>query len=100
MADASDRLALAELARFFSDDPESDAWLGAAAEADAESALSDLVPVAEALAVLRTDILALTPAELVGAVTALPEVMARIERWGDTAIRFDDLEALRVRPNL
>lgn len=95
VADASDRLALAELARFFSDDPESDAWLGAAAEANAESALSDLVPVAAALAVLRTDSLALTPAELVDAVTALPEVMARIECWGDTAIRFDDLEALR-----
>ena len=40
VADASDRLALAELARFFSDDPGSDAWLAAAADADPEAALS------------------------------------------------------------
>lgn len=95
IADASDRLALAELARFFSDDPASDAWLAAAADADPEGALSALVPVAAALAAVRTETLSLTPAELVDAVVAQPEVMARIERWGDTAIRFDDLEALR-----
>lgn len=95
VADASDRLALAELARFFSDDPESDAWLVAAAAENPEAALSALIPVAEALSALRADTLNLTPAELVDAVIALPPLMARVERWGDTAIRFDDLEALR-----
>lgn len=95
VADASDHLALAELARFFSDDPESDAWLVAAADAAPEAALCALVPVSATLAALRAETLALTPAELVDAVAAIPEVMARIERWGDTAIRLDDLEALR-----
>lgn len=95
VADASDRLALAELARFFSDNPESDDWLVAAAAADPQAALCALVPVSNTLAALRTGALALTPAELVDAVAAIPEVMARIERWGDTAIRLDDLEALR-----
>ncbi len=95
VADGSDRLALAELARFFSDDPASDAWLTASASPDPDAALFDLVPVAAALAGFRTETLALTPAELVDAVTALPEVMARVERWGDTPIRMDDLEALR-----
>jgi ATP-dependent exoDNAse (exonuclease V) beta subunit len=95
VADASDRLALAELARFFSDDPASDAWLAAASDADPEAALSALVPMAGALAGFRTETLGLTPAELVDAVASLPEVMARIERWGDTPIRLDDLEALR-----
>jgi ATP-dependent exoDNAse (exonuclease V) beta subunit len=95
VADASDRLALAELARFFSDDPGSDAWLVAAAGDDPDTALSELVPVSGALAAFRAESLNLTPAELVDAVATLPEVMVRIERWGDTAIRFDDLEALR-----
>ena len=95
VADASDRLALAELARFFSDDPASDAWLAAAADADPETSLSALVPVAEALAAFRAETLGLTPADLVDAVASLPEVMARVERWGDTAVRLDDLEALR-----
>ena len=95
IADASDRLALGELARFFSDDPESDAWLVAAAGESPDTALASLVPVAEALTELRAETLNLTPAELVDAVLALPPVMARVERWGDTAIRLDDLEALR-----
>ena len=35
------------------------------------------------------------PAELLDAVLALPELISRIERWGDHATRLDDLEALR-----
>lgn len=94
VADPSDRLALAEMARFFGDDPGSDAWLQAAAEEGEERLLAE-VPIAPALAALRTDILALTPAEALDAILALPQVMAKVEGWGDHAIRLDDLEALR-----
>ena len=94
IADPSDRLALAEMARFFDDDPESDAWLQAAVEEGEERLLAE-VPIATALAALRTDILALTPAETLDAVLALPQVVTKIESWGDHAIRLDDLEALR-----
>lgn len=95
VADADDRVALTELARFFSDDPESDAWLHAAASEDPDAQLRAAVLIAEDLERVRGDLLNLTPAELVDAVLALPQVMARVERWGDPAIRFDDLEALR-----
>ncbi|MDX0680112.1 AAA family ATPase [Sinorhizobium medicae] len=95
VADASDRLALAELARFFGSDPGSDDWLRAAASEDAPAALRAQVPVADALERLRERVLSLTPAELVDSVLALPTMMAHIEQWGDPAIHFDDLEALR-----
>lgn len=95
VADPGDRLGLAEMARFFADDPESAAWLEAAADDAPDSALRALVPVADALEALRAQALNLTPAELVDAVLALSEVIGRIEAWGDHAVRLDDLEALR-----
>jgi ATP-dependent helicase/nuclease subunit A len=94
IADPTDRLALAEMARFFGDDPESDAWLHAAADEGEEQLLAE-VPIASSLTALRADILALTPAEALDAILALPQVIARVEGWGDHAIRLDDLEALR-----
>lgn len=95
IADPTDRLALGEMARFFSDDPESDVWLIAAAAEEADAALRALVPVADSLERLRAQILNLTPAEMVDAVLALPQLISRIEVWGDHPIRLDDLEALR-----
>lgn len=95
VADSGDRLALAELARFFSDDSESDAWLSAAADEEPVAALRALVPVTETLERVRGQLLNLTPAELVDAVLTLPDVLSRIETWGDHPIRVDDLEALR-----
>jgi ATP-dependent exoDNAse (exonuclease V) beta subunit len=95
VADPTDRLALAELARFFSDDPTSDLWLQAVSAEDQDSALQAAVPISAALAELRESVLSLTPAELVDAVIALPDVIRRIETWGDVAGRLDDLEALR-----
>lgn len=95
LIDQSDRLALAELARFFAASPTSDAWLAAASDEDADGALRQLVPIADDLAALGEAVLQLTPAELIDAVLALPPLMARIQRWGDHAIRLDDLEALR-----
>ncbi len=95
VADATDRLALAELASFFADNPHSDAWLEAAAAEAPDEALRKLVPIADELEQLRERILMLTPAELVDAVTRLKIVQQRIESWGDAAERLDDLEALR-----
>lgn len=95
VADPTDRLALAELARFIADDPESDAWLTAAAADDQSAALRAAVPIVPQLDALRETILSLTPSELVDAVMVLPEITRRIETWGDVATRFDDLEALR-----
>ncbi len=93
--DPSDRLALCEMARFFADDPTSDAWLQASAEAEPDAALEAIVPVALALRALREAVMLQTPSELIDAILALPALMARVERWGDHAIRLDDLEALR-----
>lgn len=94
-ADPSDRLALAELARFFGDDPESDLWLQAVSAVDQDAALQAAVIISEPLINLRTKSLALTPSDLVDAIIALPEIMRRIESWGDFTARLDDLEALR-----
>jgi ATP-dependent helicase/nuclease subunit A len=95
LADPGDRLAMAEMARFFADDPESGAWLEAAADDHPDIALQALVPPAESLGALRGQVLNLTPAELLDAVLALPQIIGRIEAWGDHPIRLDDLEALR-----
>lgn len=95
VADPTDRLALAELARFFSDDPTSDLWLQAVSAEDQDAALQAAVPISTTLASLRETVLTLTPADLVDALIVLPEVIRRIETWGDVAARLDDLEALR-----
>lgn len=95
VADPTDRLALAELARFFSDDPQSDLWLRAVSADDQDAALQAAVPISPALNALRGSVLSLTPADLVDALIVLPDVIRRIETWGDVAVRLDDLEALR-----
>lgn len=95
VADRSDRLALAELARFFAEDPGSDAWLKAAADDDVTAALRRLVPVSAALEALRTGLLTLTPAEIVDRLLVEPEIRRQIARWGNVAQRLDDCEALR-----
>ena len=95
VADPTDRLALAELARFFSDDPTSDLWLRAVSAEDQDAALQAAVPISAALSALRENVLSLTPAGLVDALIVLPNVIRRIETWGDVAARLDDLEALR-----
>lgn len=95
IADPTDRLALAELARFFDDDPVSDLWLKAAGAEDQDAALRAAVPISGALTRLREKVLALTPADLVDAIIAIPQVTRRLESWGDYGVRLDDLEALR-----
>ena len=93
--DPSDRLALAELARFFAEDAVSDRWLRAVSAEEPDEALRAAVPISGVLVALREQLLALTPAELVDAVITLPGVMALVARWGGSATRLDDLEALR-----
>lgn len=95
VADPTDRLALAELARFFGASPDSDDWLQALGAEDPGLALRAIVPVSEALTGLRDQLLALTPAELLDAIMGIPELMALVESWGECATRLDDLEALR-----
>lgn len=95
VADSADSLALAELSRFLSEDPTSDAWLQALGEDEPRQALAATVPIAPHLDALRERILSLTPADLIDAIVLLPEVTRRIESWGDVIARLDDLEALR-----
>ncbi len=95
VADPTDRLALAEMARFQDEDPQSDAWLRAAAADAPDEALQAVVAIAPGLASLRERAIGLTPAELLDAILGLPDLIGAIERWGDHAVRLDDLEALR-----
>jgi len=95
VADQSDRLALAELARFFADGPTSDTWLQAVGAEKMDEALRAANPISEDLEKLREQLLELTPAEMVDAVMTLPPLLSHVERWGNHAIRLDDLEALR-----
>lgn len=95
VADPSDRLALAELARFFAQDHQSDGWLRAISASDQDAALKLAVPISCDLAQLREQVLALTPAELLDTILLIPAVRSVIESWGDIATRLDDLEALR-----
>jgi len=95
ISDRSDKLALAELARFFADDPKSDAWLGAAAEDDLTTALQKLIPISGAMEALRAGLLTLTPAEIIDRLLTEPGIRDRFARWGDLPERLDDCEALR-----
>lgn len=95
VADPTDRLSLAELARFFDYDPSSARWLEAASAPDQDAAFKLLVPIASALEALRAGQLSLTPAELLDAILLLPEMSHRFECWGDLTVCLDDLEALR-----
>ncbi len=95
VADPTDRLALAELARFFADDPASKSWLEALGAENSSEAMLAAVPISSDLSAIREHILSLTPADLVDAILLLPELNRRVESWGDVAARVDDLEALR-----
>ena len=95
VADRQDRLALAELARFFDEDPTSDRWLQAVAHEHQDEALAAAVPISAELEDLRNRSLTLTPAEIIDAILSSPKVRARLETWGELEVRLDDLEALR-----
>lgn len=92
IADASDTLALAEMARLASDD---DGWFSAAFEADARDGLVATLPFAPALAEIRERAPQLTPAEVLDALLHADSVLDTVLRWGDAERRLQNLEALR-----
>jgi len=94
-ADRSDRLALAELARFFGADPEDASWINAFEAEDAFAALEAAAKVTCALNAIRQSAFGMTPREILDAVIFIPHIVQLIEAWGDNGERLDDLEALR-----
>lgn len=94
LADASDTMALAEIAHLLEGDAESPAWLRAALT-KGEAALQAM-PFAEAIAAARPDLARLTPGEALQRAIALLDLPARLAGWGDAAGRQAALDALRA----
>lgn len=92
IADGSDTLALAELARLGSD---SDGWFASVFEADARAGLAAGLPFADALVEIRGRAPQLTPAEVLDALLHADTVLDTMLRWGDAEQRLQNLEALR-----
>lgn len=93
IADRRDGVAAAELARLTARDEH--AWLNAAFEEDPAAALRDVTPAAKALDALRERAGALTPLEVLDAVTNVEPLLGRIRGWGRAEERLVNLEALR-----
>lgn len=93
VADPSDSLALAEMARLANDDEQ---WIDAAFEADAPSALMANLPFAQSLQHIRDHAYQLTPAEALDAVLHIDGLNILIGRWGAYEQRLHNLEALRA----
>ncbi len=92
IADASDTLALAELARLGSDD---DRWFSAVFEEDARAGLVADLPCADVLVAIRERAPQLTPAEVLDALLHADTVLETMLRWGEAEQRLQNLEALR-----
>lgn len=92
VADPSDGLALAEMARLSSDD---DTWFEAVFEDDHGAGLAARLPFSEALDVIRAEASQRTPAEILDALLHAEQVLATILRWGNAEQRLQNLEALR-----
>ena len=93
VADPSDTLALAEMARLTNDD---EAWLDATFGADAAEALMASLPFAQSLQSIRSHAYQLTPAEALDAVLHIEGLGQLIGRWGAYEERLHNLEALRA----
>ncbi|WP_019831144.1 UvrD-helicase domain-containing protein [Sphingomonas sp. PR090111-T3T-6A] len=93
VADPSDSVASAEVARFAADD---ESWLAAAFKADAGPAIAGCIPFAGALQAIRDRVFQLTPAEALDAVLHVQGLPELIGRWGSIEQRLHNLEALRV----
>jgi ATP-dependent exoDNAse (exonuclease V) beta subunit len=92
IADASDTLALAELARLATD---SDEWFSAVFDEDAKADLIAQLPLATALAAIRNRAPQLTPAEVLDALLHAETVFSTMLSWGNAEQRLQNLEALR-----
>lgn len=93
VADSTDSLALAEIARLACND---DRWLAAAFEPQNVAALEACVPFAESLGVIRSLAPQLTPAEIFDDVLHVEGLLATIGRWGLFEQRQANLEAVRL----
>jgi ATP-dependent exoDNAse (exonuclease V) beta subunit len=93
VADPSDTLALAEMARLTGDDEQ---WIGAVFEIDASAALMECLPFAQKLQAIRDHAYQLTPAEALDAVLHIDGLSTLIGRWGSLEQRLHNLEALRA----
>lgn len=93
IADPSDGLALAEMARLSSDD---DTWFQAVFEGDHWASLVACVPYSSALDAIRVDASHRTPAEVFDALLHAETVLSTIMQWGNAEQRLQNLEALRA----
>ncbi len=92
VADPSDGLALAEIARLACDD---DRWLNAAFEENNVVALETCVPFKDELRKLRALAPQLTPGEMFDDVLYVEGILATVARWGLAEQRLANLEAVR-----
>lgn len=92
IADASDTLALAELARLAND---GDDWFKAVFDERARDRLIALLPFSAALAEIRARSPQLTPAEVFDALLHADGVLATLVAWGAAEQRLQNLEAVR-----
>lgn len=92
VADPTDSLALAEIARLSCDDHR---WLDAAFQENKVEALESCVPFKDELKKLRTIAPQLTPGEMFDDVLHVEGMLATIARWGLAEQRLANLEAVR-----
>lgn len=92
VADPTDSLALAELARLSCDD---DAWLASAFEANNLAALEECVTFTEELKALHALAPQLTPSEMFDGVLHVEGMLTTVTRWGMAEQRLANLEAIR-----
>ncbi len=92
VADPSDTLALAEIARLTADN---DDWLSRSFEPDARAALLALLPDAAGLESIRERAPQLTPAEIFDAVLFSGFIIPTVIGWGNGEQRLHNLEAMR-----
>jgi ATP-dependent exoDNAse (exonuclease V) beta subunit len=93
VADDTDSLALAELARLCGDHA---AWLDAAFEPPEVHALEACAPFVEDLRALRGMALRLTPAEMFDAILHADGLLGVVTAWGAPEQRLANIEAVRV----
>ena len=95
IADRSDRLAMAQIARLLGGTEHPDDWLTAAQAEDPDDALAALVPFAKVIERLRERQLGMTPSELLDALLMEANLVEIARRWGEGSDRTENLDALR-----
>lgn len=93
VADPTDQLAAAEIARLSIDD---EMWMTAAFEEQSVAALESCVPFIEQLRAVRVGSPNLTPAEVFEGVLHVDGLLTAIGRWGLMEQRLVNLEAVRA----